>query len=200
MSASRKRESSPAGARARIGADPEFDQVDALLAPIFRIGLDLDDEFGPFELQGRKFLHDGAGEQIGRAGAQFREVERHLVIRIAGFARFLFKRLKTPLARVEVGQIGQHRVAQFGKIIDTDGVFAGKRAQREQPFLGPFQHLRVEFDGAQSLVDGGLGRIERDQRLVERRDDRIDERRRFLGLALQAAQQASKLRHGRPLP
>ena len=69
----------------------------------------------------------------------------------------------------------------------------------EKPLFGAFELLRIEFGRAQRDVHAGLRCIERDQRLVERLHDVVEHARRFGRLALQAAQQARKLRQRRVL-
>ena len=123
--------------------------------------------------------------------AQFRKPRGGLVIGVARGRRLLFERRQPLLAGVEIGEVGSHRVAQLGQIVDRDGELARRGAQRKQPLLGPFQPLRIELGRPQRRVHAGLRRIERDQRLVERLHHLVEHARRFRRLALQAPQAGS---------
>ena len=129
--------------------------------------------------------------------AQFRKPRGGLVIGVARGRRLLFERDQPLFAGIEIGEVGSHRVAQPGQIVDRDGELARRGAQRKQPLLGPFQPLRIEFGRPQRRIDAGLRRIERDQRLVERFHHLVEQARRFRRLALQAPKQARQLRQRR---
>ena len=117
-----------------------------------------------------------------------------------------FRRLPRPgqrdearLAGVERREIGGEFFRQRRKLIDWRGIFARGGAQGKQPFLDLLQRARVEFRGAQRLIQRLLGEIERVQRRVQGPDRRFDQMRRLRLAPLQPAQGGRERGQRRPV-
>ena len=101
------------------------------------------------------------------------------------------------LAGVEIGQIADHPGGQFRQIVDRHGIFAPRRAQREQPFLGLLQSPRIELQRAQRRLQRHLRVGERVERRVQPVDRLVQKAGQFVALAVEALQEAGELRDRR---
>ena len=86
-------------------------------------------------------------------------------------------------------QLSRQALGQRDEVRDRHGVLARRRAEREQPLLGPLQIPRIERHGPERRCERRLGLGERGERAVERGDGAVEQPAGFGRATLQAAKQ-----------
>jgi hypothetical protein len=104
---------------------------------------------------------------------------------------------KLLLARIEIGEIGDHPDGKRRQFGHRNGIFARRSSQRKQPLLDPLQFLRIVFGLAQRRLDFHLRVGKLVERGIEQRHSVFEQARRLMALALQPAHQRGDMRHGR---
>ena len=128
-----------------VGGDLENHLVAAFRSPgVFGQVVEHGGEFCLFQLQGLEFLGHRLVQFSGRLAAALAEDRGRLAVRRPGVA-FRLRQFRQPGSAVfQAPHLGRQVFGHAGEIVDFRRMLAGQRAEREQPFLGLFEGLRVE--------------------------------------------------------